>query len=146
MKKTYTTYICKNCGGAYHESCARRLMEKDGLSFLDGTYVKCCENNEFTNTTGEKPEIDIENKLEDSESQNLMMENVKMKCENKMLQTEIQNLKYILKEYKESRERLMNEMNDKNMILKENNQLLIGRIAQLQKDAEKRETEKINIT
>lgn len=129
-KKTCSTLICKNCGGAYHDSCARKLVNKTGLSFLDATYVKCCEMEELIyNSNGGR-----ENEIESNQSVNIRLkeENIKMRYEKQILQAEINHLKYLLNEQKENKERLLNEMNDKNLILRENNRFLMERITQMQ--------------
>ncbi|KAL3287016.1 hypothetical protein HHI36_001502 [Cryptolaemus montrouzieri] len=67
-KKAYTSFICKNCGAPFHDSCARRLIEKKGLSFMDEVYVKCCE----------KPASEMDNELSQNINIQLKEENIKM--------------------------------------------------------------------
>ncbi|KAL3282236.1 hypothetical protein HHI36_005430 [Cryptolaemus montrouzieri] len=120
--EAYTSFICKNCGAPFHDSCARRLIEKKGLSFMDEVYVKCCE----------KPASEMDNELSQNINIQLKEENIKMRYENLLLQKEIEHLKYVLVESQKNKELLFNEMSDKNIILRENNKLLAERITQLQ--------------
>ncbi|KAL3273335.1 hypothetical protein HHI36_014784 [Cryptolaemus montrouzieri] len=121
-KKAYTSFICKNCGAPFHDSCARRLIEKKGLSFMDEVYVKCCE----------KPASEMDNELSENINIQLKEENIKMRYENLLLQKEIEHLKYVLVESQKNKELLFNEMSDKNIILRKNKKLLAERITQLQ--------------
>ncbi|KAL3288994.1 hypothetical protein HHI36_003437 [Cryptolaemus montrouzieri] len=121
-KKAYTSFICKNCGAPFHDSCARRLIEKKGLSFMDEVYVKCCE----------KPASEMDNELSQNINIQLKEENIKMRYENLLLQKEIEHLKYVLVESQKNKELLFNEMSDKNIILRKNNKFLAERITQLQ--------------
>ncbi|KAL3272259.1 hypothetical protein HHI36_022740 [Cryptolaemus montrouzieri] len=99
-KKAYTSFICKNCGAPFHDSCARRLIEKKGLSFMDEVYVKCCE----------KPASEMDNELSQNINIQLKEENIKMRYENLLLQKEIEHLKYVLVESQKNKELLFNEM------------------------------------
>lgn len=133
-KKSFSTFLCKNCCGAYHDSCARKLVSKSGFSFLDGLFVKCCEADGSTYNLDKNAEAELDSKSCESLNIQLKEENFKMRYENQILSAEVNHLKQLLNEYKDNKERLIIEMEDKNSILKENNRFLMQRIAQIQNE------------